>query len=72
MNCHRCHGFMCLVDSFAGGGGSGPDSVRAWRCVVCGEVIDWVIVRNRIRARDRRSVKRQKKPGQSVRRVLAF
>ena len=72
MNCHRCHGFMCSVDSFTEASGIGPGTVRVWRCVICGEIIDWVILLNRIRARDRRSIAREKKPGQSVRRVLAF
>jgi hypothetical protein len=72
MNCHRCHGFMCPLDLLAGGSGNGRDSVRAWRCVVCGEIIDQVIVRNRIRLRDQRCVNRQKKPRQTVLKVPAF
>jgi len=71
MSCDRCHGFMCPVDLLDWVSGRGHDSFRAWRCVACGEIIDLVIVRNRIRARVQRIVRRQKKPHQSVHRVPA-
>lgn len=72
MNCHRCHGFMCPMDLLAGASGSGQDRVRGWRCVACGEIIDQVIVQNRIRLRGRRFVRRQGKLRQTVLRVPAF
>lgn len=72
MNCHRCHGFMCPADLLVRGSGSGNDCVRGWRCVACGEIIDQVIVLNRIRARDQRYVRRQRKPRQAVLRSQVF
>jgi phosphodiesterase/alkaline phosphatase D-like protein len=72
MDGHRCYGLMCTLDLLVGARGSGHDSVRAWRCAVCGEIIDLVIVRNRIRLRDQRCVGRQKKPRQPVLMVPAF
>jgi hypothetical protein len=72
MTCHRCHGLMCPVDVLVGVSGSGHDSVCGWRCVACGEIIDLVIVQNRIRMKDQRFVRRERKPRQSVRRVPAF
>jgi hypothetical protein len=72
MICRRCHGFMCPVDLLVGASSNGHDSVRGWRCVACGEIVDQVIVRNRIRAKDQRFVRRQKKPRQPVLRVPAY
>ena len=48
MRCQRCHGLM--VPDFIE---ERPEQwvlhcVSAWRCVVCGEVIDPVIVANRV------------------------
>lgn len=69
MNGHRCYGLMCPLDLLVGASGRGHDSVRARRC---GEIIDLVIVQNRIRLRDQRCVRRQKKPRQPVRMVPVF
>jgi hypothetical protein len=66
MTCRRCHGFMCPVDLLVGASGSRHDRVCGWRCVACGEIIDLVIVQNRIRAKDQRCVRRERKPRQSV------
>jgi hypothetical protein len=71
MTCHRCHGFMCPVDLLDWASGSGHDSFRAWRCVACGEIIDQVIVWNRICVRDQRFVRRRKTLRQPVRTVPA-
>ena len=71
MSCHRCHGFMYPVDLLERASGRGHDGFRAWRCVACGEIIDLVIVQNRIRSRGRLFVRRQRKPRQSVCTVLA-
>jgi len=57
---------MCPVDLLDWASGSGDDSLRAWLCVACGEIIDLVIVQNRIRLRAQRFVRRQKKPRQLV------
>jgi hypothetical protein len=67
MSCHRCHGLMCPVDLLDWVSGSRHDSFRAWRCIACGEIIDQMIVQNRIRAKDQRSVRRKKRPCHSVR-----
>ncbi|MDN5940475.1 MAG: hypothetical protein L0H94_01215 [Nitrospira sp.] len=72
MTCHRCHGFMWPVDLLIGECGSKEDAVRGWRCVACGEIIDRVIARNRLRARGRRLSKRQKKPRLPVLKIPAF
>ena len=69
MHCHRCRGFMCPVDLLERASDSGHDGVLAWRCVACGEIIDRVIVQNRIRPRDRRCVRGHKKSRQSVRTI---
>ncbi|MGH9429120.1 MAG: hypothetical protein ACRD2L_22790 [Terriglobia bacterium] len=45
MTCHRCEGFMVQDDYF-----QLVESERrlaAWRCVLCGDVVDPVIVANR-------------------------
>lgn len=56
MSCHRCDGFMCPVDLHVETSGSGHGHVCGWRCVACGEIVDLVIVQNRIRARDQRFI----------------
>jgi peptide methionine sulfoxide reductase MsrB len=72
MTCHCCQGFMCPADLFVGRSGSKYDSSCGWRCVACGEIIDRVIVRNRIRARDQRCVRRLNKSRQPVRMMPAI
>jgi hypothetical protein len=66
MNCHRCHGLMCPVDFLVMASENGHDHIRAWRCVGCGEIIDLVIVQNRIRLKDKGVARRQKRPRQMV------
>ena len=49
MNCHRCRGLMiddCFRDLLDE---TGEIAFRGWRCIHCGEIVDAVIVRNRIR-----------------------
>ena len=72
MTCHRCHGFMCPADLFVEASGNEHDGVRAWRCVACGEIIDLVIVQNRLRERGQRFVRREKRLRQPVRAIPAF
>ena len=46
MECVRCQGFMvadCFVDLEA----SGETAFTGWRCVVCGDISDPVIIANR-------------------------
>jgi hypothetical protein len=40
--------------------------VRAWRCLTCGDLIDPVIMRNRIRPRNHRNRRRDPTPRQTV------
>ena len=42
MKCHRCNGSM-VYEEFYGEEGD----FFGWRCIVCGEVIDHVILANR-------------------------
>jgi len=42
MKCHRCGGVM-VHERFYGG----DDRYLGWRCVICGEIIDEVILENR-------------------------
>ena len=42
MKCNRCNGSM-IYEKFYGDGGT----FFGWRCVVCGEIIDQVILKNR-------------------------
>ena len=63
---------MCPVDLLDWMSGSGHDSSCALRCVACGEIIELVIVQNRIRLKDQRFVRRQKKIRQLVCTVPAF
>lgn len=42
MKCHRCNGSM-IYEKFQ----TEEGDFYAWRCIVCGEVIDEVILKNR-------------------------
>ena len=42
MKCHRCNGPM-TYEKFYGGN----EEFFGWRCIVCGEIIDDVILKNR-------------------------
>lgn len=42
MKCHRCNSFM-VYEKFYGEDGD----FFGWRCIVCGEIIDQVILTNR-------------------------
>lgn len=72
MSCHRCHGLMYPDDLLIGASGGVHDNVRAWRCVICGEIVDQVIVQNRIQLKKQRWVKRKKRPRQTVPRSPVF
>jgi hypothetical protein len=45
MNCLRCHGLMVTVR--LEDAGSSTFCVFGWQCLLCGEVLDSVIVANR-------------------------
>ena len=72
MTCYRCHGFMCPVDLLVGVSSNGHESFHGWRCVACGEIIDQVILQNRVRAGARRFLRREKRPRQPVRTTPAL
>ncbi|MCP9442312.1 MAG: cobalamin B12-binding domain-containing protein [Nitrospira sp.] len=67
--CHRCHGLMHPIDPLdpldALRTGE-RDSMQAWRCISCGNLIDPVIIRNRHYARTSRSRRRGTSPRQPV------
>ena len=63
---------MCSADLFVEASGNGHDGVRALRCVACGEIIDLVIVQNRLRERGQRFVRREKRFRQPVHAIPAF
>ena len=46
MTCQRCKGLM-VEDRFFDFSDSSIQNNPAWRCVICGEVTDRIIVRNR-------------------------
>jgi len=69
LTCCRCRGFMHPVDPldpFDTLSNHAQGRVRTWRCVACGELIDEVILQNRVRPANQRGVKRQKRPRQPV------
>ncbi len=43
MKCHRCNGMM-VFEKFYGD----SEHFFGWRCVVCGEIVDQVILENRL------------------------
>lgn len=52
MHCERCRGLM-VVDRFTDLlDETGQITFRGWRCVCCGEIVDPVIVTNRMRTHE--------------------
>ena len=47
MNCSRCNGYMVQEDYADSGHEIGQFRLIAWRCLICGEVIDPVILKHR-------------------------
>ena len=50
MSCSRCQGFMWPYELRDEAGGRAYDSSPAFRCVICGELVDSVILTNRNRS----------------------
>ena len=50
LSCNRCQGLMCPVLLHDRDSGIGQDNCRGLRCLVCGEIIDELILRNRLKA----------------------
>lgn len=47
MQCTRCQGMLVPDYSFDHLDATNPDRIRTWRCVLCGDVVDPVILYNR-------------------------
>ena len=47
MQCTRCQGIMVTDYSFDQLDATSPDRIRTWRCVMCGDVVDSVILDDR-------------------------
>jgi len=58
MKCYRCGGMMIHEKVY-----SEADQLRIWRCVLCGEYIDPVILENRQYQKTIRENSRRKKAG---------
>jgi hypothetical protein len=50
--CSRCQGLMVEEELRDWAGGSGYDCFDAWRCLVCGEIVDQVIRSNRRKVKE--------------------
>lgn len=48
MRCKKCRGLMIREKFFESIGG---DSFWGWKCIYCGEIIDKIIIFNRIKSR---------------------
>lgn len=66
MTCPRCRGLMCPIDLGIEASTSGRDGTYAWRCISCGEIIDPVIVWNRMRTKTQRLIREQPKPARRL------
>lgn len=69
MICHRCQGLMWPVELRDWGGGLGYDCSDAWRCLVCGDIVDPVIEANRRRTKESRLGRRRKQARHNVRTI---
>lgn len=49
MNCSRCQGLLCFSELREEAGGLVTEGAPAFRCILCGERIDSVILMNRAR-----------------------
>lgn len=50
-HCGRCRGLMCRIELRDWGGSRGQDGHDALQCILCGDIIDPVIMRNRRRVK---------------------
>ena len=48
MRCTKCDGFMVVDDLIDMRESYQPMWMRAWRCVACGNIVDPLILRNRL------------------------
>ena len=54
MRCDRCNGLLVLDHCFDLY--DNEISMKAWRCIACGDIVDDVIRRNRVKHNARRAV----------------
>lgn len=62
MNCHRCQGLMYPVGPLDPLDTDGHKLICAWRCVACGDLVDPVIIHNRMRSRNQRKTRQRSTP----------
>ncbi len=55
MQCTRCQGFMVPHDCYNLLDGGHPTHIQAWRCVMCGDLVDPIILANRRRLASRKA-----------------
>ena len=51
MRCPKCGGLMSMEEFISVAEGGMPWSYEGWRCVQCGEVIDSMILLNRMKSK---------------------
>ncbi|MGE0643540.1 MAG: hypothetical protein AB7P24_07720 [Nitrospira sp.] len=69
ITCRRCEGLMYPVDPLDPLDviqGGKLDAIRAWRCLTCGDLIDQVIMQNRVRPPRSRRVRQRPSPRHPV------
>lgn len=71
MNCRRCRGLMCAVDFLVSATTAKDEWRCGWRCIICGEIIDPVIVWNRMRTKPQRLIREKQKPARRLFRTLS-
>lgn len=59
MNCSRCQGLLCFSELRDEGGVLVTEGAPAFRCILCGELIDSVILMNRTRTAAERKLYRR-------------
>lgn len=59
MNCPRCQGLMCPAELRDWEGSSTQDCFHALRCILCGEIVDLLILSNRRRTIQREAIPRK-------------
>ncbi|MBS0168368.1 MAG: hypothetical protein JSR29_19970 [Nitrospira sp.] len=59
MNCSRCQGLLCRSEVRDEAGGLVTEGTPVFRCILCGELIDLVILMNRKRTAAEREIRRR-------------
>lgn len=69
VTCRRCHGLMHPIDPLDPLDvlrNTPHEHMRAWRCLTCGDLIDRVIMQNRIRPMHQPGVRKRMPPRHPV------